>query len=463
MRLSAATIDRLPASVARFDYDRLRQRIGIVHLGIGAFARAHQAVFTDTAMSAGDRDWGIIGASLRSRAVRDALAPQDGLYTVTEKGASGAASRLIGSVRDVIVASAATDDLHRALVSPDVAIVTMTVTEKGYHRHADGSLDLAAVERSGGTLYHHLARAFATRRDAGIGGLTLLCCDNLADNGGALSASLGAWLDHVDPALGSWFARECACPSTMVDRIVPAVTPADLDTVEAMLGVRDEAAILTEPFAQWVIEDRFAGRRPRWDAVGAQIVADVAPYETAKLRMLNGAHSALAYQGLRAGLTYVHEAIGDRVIGASVERLMRDEAAASIDPAPEQDLAAYADALLARFANPALRHALRQIAGDGSQKIPQRWLAALDANRARGRSCPETLKALAAWLLYVRGDDGRVDDPRAADLSAAWASAGRDGIVDAVLGERGLLAGTWCPDHADRAALADTLTAFDKR
>jgi fructuronate reductase len=463
VRLSAATIDGLPAHVARPDYDRLGQRIGIVHLGIGAFMRAHQAVFTDRAMAAGDRDWGIVGASLRSPAVRDMLTAQDGLFTVTENGADGARTRLIGSVRDVVVASAANNALHRALVSPDTAIVTVTVTEKGYHRRADGSLDLAVVERADGTLYHHLARAFAGRRDAGIGGLSLVSCDNLADNGGVLAASLGAWLDHVDPSLGSWFARECTCPSTMVDRIVPAVTPADLDAVEAALGVRDEAAVLTEPFAQWVIEDDFAARRPRWDAVGAQIVADVAPYETAKLRMLNGAHSALAYLGLQAGLSYVHEAIGDPVIGASVERLMREEAAASLDPAPGQDLTAYADALLARFTNPTLRHALRQIASDGSQKIPQRWLASLEANRARGRTCPETLSALAAWMLHVRGDGGPVDDPRATELAAAWRSAGRDGIVDAMVGEHGLLAGIWRPRGQDRAILADTLAVFDRR
>lgn len=458
MRLSTATIDRLPGDVARFDYDRTAQRTGIVHLGIGAFHRAHQAVFTDAAMSAGDRDWAIVGASLRSPAVRDALAPQDGLYTVTEKGADGERSRLIGAIRDVMVASDAPDDLRLALASPGVAIVTLTVTEKGYHRRADGSLDIAAVERSGGTLYHHLACAFADRRGAGRGGPTLLSCDNLADNGGVLASLLGAWLDHVDPSLATWFARECTCPSTMVDRIVPAVTPADIDALETALGVRDEAAVVTEPFAQWVIEDRFAGPRPRWDTVGAQFVTDVAPYETAKLRMLNGAHSALAYRGLLAGLAYVHEAIGDPVIGPAVERLIRDEAAASLDPAPGQDLSGYAEALLTRFANPALPHALRQIASDGSQKVPQRWLASLRSNAKRGRTCPETLAALAAWLIHIRG---AIDDPRADDLAAAWAGAGRDGIVDAMFGERGLFAGHWRPSDRDRALLDQALTTFD--
>jgi fructuronate reductase len=460
VRLSTASLDRLSPSLARFDYDRAAQRVGIVHLGIGAFARAHQAVFTDAAMAGGDRDWAILGASLRSSAVRHALAPQDALYTVTERAAHGCRSRLIGAVHDVVVAADPDDTLHRALTSSAVAIVTMTVTEKGYHRSTDGSLDIAAVDRSGGTLYHHLARALAARRTAGLGGVTLLSCDNLADNGAALAASLGAWLDHVDPSLASWFARECRCPSTMVDRIVPAVTPADLDMVEAAIGVRDAAAVVTEPFMQWVIEDRFAGRRPAWERVGVQVVQHVAPYEAAKLRMLNGAHSALAYRGLLAGLTYVHEAIGDPVLGPAVERLIRNEAMASLDPAPGQDLAGYADALIGRFANPALPHALRQIAIDGSQKIPQRWLAPLATNAARGRTCPETLTALAAWLIHVREP---ADDPRSDAFVSAWATAGRSGIVDAMFGERGLMARHWRPHDRDRAGIEQALAAFDQR
>ncbi len=461
MRLSAATIDQMPASVARFDYDRAAQRVGIVHLGLGAFHRAHQAVFTDRAMAGGDRDWAIVGASLRSAAVRDALSPQDELYTVTEKGAAGQRTRLVGALREVIVAPESSDRLQRALASTDVAVVTLTVTEKGYYRRGDGSLDVEAVARAGGTIYHHLTDALADRRDAGLPGLTLLSCDNLAGNGGALAASLATWIDRVDPSLGAWFASECTCPSTMVDRIVPATRPADIDAVAALLGMRDEAAVVTEPFAQWVVEDRFATRQPRWDSVGARFVSDVTPFETAKLRMLNGAHSALAYLGPRAGLAYVHEAIADPAIGSLVELLIRDEAAAGLDPAPGQDLRAYADALLARFANDELPHALSQIAGDGSQKIPQRWLASLAANADRGRSCPATLRALAAWIVHVRGDAHRVDDPRAGDLAALWAAAGRDGIVEALFGEHGFFGGHWRPREEDRMLLAGALVALD--
>jgi fructuronate reductase len=458
VRLSAATAARLPDAVARPAYDRDTQRVGIVHLGLGAFARAHPAWFTDRAMDGGDRDWAITGASLRAPAVQRQVAPQDGLYTVHERGGGTARVRLIGALRDVIVAPEAPGRLRAALTALDVAIVTLTVTEKGYYLQADGTLDVAAVAAAEGTIYHHLADALADRRAGGAGGLTLLSCDNLSGNGAALAGALATWLDRTDPALARWFAAECRCPSTMVDRIVPATRPDDLDAAATTLGVRDEAAVVTEPFAQWVVEDRFAGRRPRWELAGAQLVADAGPYEAAKLRMLNGAHSALAYLGLAAGHTYVHQAIADSAIRAAVDRLMRVEAAGGLDPAPGQDLPAYADALLARFANAALPHALAQIATDGSQKIAPRWLSSLAANAARGRACPATLRALAAWMEHVRGDAGPVDDPRAAELAALWQQAGCDGIVDALFGPHGLFAGPWHPTDADRQQLTAALT-----
>lgn len=455
MRLSEATIDRLPAAVDRPRYDRARQARGIVHLGIGAFHRAHQAVYTDDAMAGGDRDWAITGVSLRSSQVRDALAPQDGLYTVTERGAGGERTRLIGAVRGVIVAAQDSSAVTSALAAPDTHIVTLTVTEKGYHRHPDGTLDLAAVGDATETIYHYIAQGFARRKAAGLPGLTLLSCDNLAANGRSLEQAMIAYLDHRHPALRRWFETECTCPSTMVDRIVPAATEGDLAAIAARLGVRDEGAVVTEPFRQWVVEDRFAGPRPKWEAVGVQLVRDVAPYETAKLRMLNGAHSAMAYLGLAAGHRHVHQAIADPAIRPLVERLMRREAAATIATAAGQDLAAYADALLARFGNTALPHSLAQIAADGSQKIGPRWLEPLAIHRARGVACPATIHALAAWLLFVRGDRGVVDDPLAVSLARSWQSAGGGGIVDAVFGAEGIM--KMRLDEADRHLLEDAL------
>ena len=459
MRLGATGIDRLAADVTRPDYDWAKQRVGIVHLGMGAFHRAHQAVYTDAAMAGGDRDWGIAGVSLRSGAVHAALAPQDGLYTITERAAAGDRTALIGAIRETCVAPDRPGATAALIARPGVHVVTLTVTEKAYHRGPDGAPDLAAVAAAGGTIYHHIAHGLAARRAQGRLGLTFVSCDNLANNGGVLARGIAAWLDRTDPALRRWFDTECACPATMVDRIVPAVTSIDLERVATAIGLRDEAAVVTEPFRQWVIQDRFAGPRPRWDLGGAQLVADVAPFEAAKLRMLNGAHSAIAYLGLAAGYDHVHQAIADPPIAATVERLIRHEAAASLDRVPGQDLPAYADALLARFRNPALPHRLAQIATDGSQKIPQRWLEPLAINAARGRCCPATLHALASWIVHVRGDGAPVADPQAASLAALWGTAGRYGIVDALFGDDAPFAGIWRPSVADKAILAAALDA----
>ena len=457
MRLGTATLDRLAPAIVRPGYDWAAQAVGIVHLGLGAFHRAHQAIYTEAAMAAGDRDWRIAGVSLRSAGVRDMIVPQDGLYTVTERDAGGERTALVGAIRDVLVAPERPGAAAALIADPGVHVVTLTVTEKAYHRRPDGALDIRAVEASGGTIYHLLAHGLASRRVQGLSGLTLVSCDNLADNGGVLAHGLATWLDRTDPALRRWFETECACPATMVDRIVPAVNAADLDRVASAIGLRDDAAVITEPFRQWVIEDRFAGPRPRWDHGGAQLVADVAPYEAAKLRMLNGAHSALAYLGLQAGHDHVHQAIADPAIAATVERLIRDEAAASLDPTAGQDLPAYGDALLHRFRNPALPHRLAQIAADGSQKIPQRWLEPLALYAARGRPCPATLRALAAWLIHVRGDGAPVVDPLRQVFAATWATAGRDGIVDAVFRDDGPFAGIWRPSEADKAILEAAL------
>lgn len=452
MRLSEATLARLPGDLPRFSYDRAEQRTGIVHFGIGAFCRAHLAWYTDACMNAGERDWAISGVSLRSGAVADQLNPQDGLYTLFERSGAKVQARLIGSVREVLVAARDREAIAERIAAPGCRIVSFTVTEKGYTRAPDGSLDFAAAEAS---FYPLLEEGFRRRRERGLPGVTLLSCDNLPANGAQLQRLVGEWLAAHSPELAKWFAAGCSCPSTMVDRIVPATADADLAQAETLLGgLRDEGAVFTEHFSQWVIEDRFAGPRPAWEKHGAQLVADAAPYETAKLRMLNGAHSALAYLGLERGHTYVREAIADPELLPLVERLMRQEAATSFVPAPGQDLTAYADALLARFADPAQNHRLMQIAMDGSQKIPPRWLDVLAAHQRGGQSCPALIEALAAWLRHVRGDVRQVDDPRAEELAALWRSAGPSGVAAAMFGPQGLFASNWQIDDAALAALS---------
>ena len=440
MRLSPETV--LPASAGRPDYDRAAQAAGIVHIGIGAFHRAHQAVYTDDAMGAGERDWGIIGVSLRSGDVAAQLNPQGGLYAVATRSAAGSQLRVIGAVQQVLVAAEDTQAVIDAIAAPTTHIVSFTVTEKGYLRTADGALDLAAA-KGASSLYRFVGAALAVRQAAGLPGLTLLSCDNLANNGAVLRRLMREYLAAEHGELVDWFDAQCRCPATMIDRIVPATTDADRAAIAAELGVRDEGAVVTEGFSQWVIEDDFAGPRPRWEAVGAELVTDVAPYETAKLRMLNGAHSALAYIGLGAGHEFVHQAIADPAIRPVIERLMRDEAAPTIDAAPGQDLAAYADALLERFANPALHHRLIQIAMDGSQKIPQRWLETLVWHQRRGARCPSLEAAINAWIAFLRSGDHPLEDPLADRLLTAAASPD---ARRALFGADGLLPYEWIPD-----------------
>jgi fructuronate reductase len=443
--------DNLPNTAAMPGYDRAAKAVGIVHFGLGAFTRAHQAWYTDAAMAADGGDWMIAGVSLRSPDVGQQLNPQGGLYTLAEMSGAGAKLQVIGSVAQVLLATTQAAEIVAQLAAPTTHIVTFTVTEKGYCRRADGSLDLALAQ---GGFYRLLADALAQRKAAGLGGLTLLSCDNLADNGHQLRRLMGEYLAASHPDLADWVSAHCTFPCSMVDRIVPATTAEDRAKVEAELSlrdapIRDEGVVMTEPFSQWVIEDSFAGPRPAWENHGAQIVADVAPYETAKLRMLNGAHSALAYVGLDRGHSFVHEAVGDAPLRDLARALMLDEAAPTI-PAPEgMDLAAYADELIERFANPALNHKLIQIAMDGSQKVPQRWLATLAANAAAGRASPALLTAVGAWLRHIRGDNsakwGAVNDPLAADLAQVWADAGEAGVVAGLFGAGGLLASGWAP------------------
>lgn len=455
MRLSTATLAHVPDAVARPAYDRAAQKAGIVHFGIGAFHRAHQAWYTDAAMAAGERNWGIIGVSLRSSDVAQQMNPQDGLYSLSERSGDGVAVQIIGSVQRVLVAPEVPQDVVSTLASPNTHIVSFTITEKGYCRAADGTLEAALVGPH--SVYAYLAQGFAARRAAGLSGLTLLCCDNLANNGAQLERLMTAYLTAHAPDLVAWFAAECTCPSTMIDRIVPATTAEDRAAIAAALGMADEAAVVTEPFSQWVIEDKFAGPRPSWEQHGAQLTSYVHAFETAKLRMLNGAHSALAYLGLERGHVYVHQAIADPSLRPLIETLMLDEAATSLTPAPGQDLNAYADALLARFANPALNHKLIQIAMDGSQKIPQRWLETLAFHQRAGQQCPAILTALAGWIRHVRGDADPVNDPMAAQLAALWHGAGRDGIVAALFGAQGLFAANWVASAGDIATLSRAL------
>ncbi|MGM9485507.1 mannitol dehydrogenase family protein [Roseateles sp. NT4] len=455
MRLSNATWQQLPTRVARPGYARDEQQVGIVHLGIGAFHRAHQAWYTDRCMDAGDRHWAIAGVSMRSGKVAAQLNPQDGLYTVTERSADAEHCRLLGSLREVLVAPLQRDAVTARLAAPGTHVVSLTITERGYCRKPDGSLD--SEQASSNSAFAVLAAGLRARCDAGLAGLTLLSCDNLAHNGRQLARLMAEYLERHDPLLLPWFQADCACPSTMVDRVVPAPTDDDRFAVASRLGLSDEGAVLTEPFCQWAIEDRFAGPRPRWERVGALLVPDIAAHEDAKLRLLNAAHSALAYLGLAHGHSYVHEAVANAEIRRVVEGLLA-EAATTLASAAVQAARTYRRALLDRFANPSLRHRLSQIAIDGSQKLPQRWLQTLALRQGAGQASPAICAAIAGWLHHLLGANGPVDDPRADELARACRAAGRSEMFIALFGVNGPMASAWHPGDADKTVV---MRAFD--
>ncbi|QCK85697.1 mannitol dehydrogenase family protein [Phreatobacter aquaticus] len=432
------TLAALPATVARPAYDRARITPGIVHLGIGAFHRAHQAVVIDDRLNAGETSWGIIGASLRSPDTRDALNPQDGLYTLAVRSAAPPQYRLIGSISDVLVAPEDPEALLARLADPAIRIVSLTVTEKGYcHDPATGSLNedhpdvrhdlTAALPRSAPG---YLVEALARRRKAGLKPFTVLCCDNLPSNGATVKRVLTRFATLRDPDLGRWLADELACPSTMVDRIVPATTDEDRAQVSQALGLIDAWPVMAEPFWQWVVEDHFPTGRPDLAASGVELVKDVAPFELMKLRLLNGSHSTLAYLGYLSGRETIADAVGRDVLRKVVSRLM-EEATVTLKPLPGFDLDAYKASLLNRFANPALRHRTWQIAMDGSQKLPPRLVAISRDRLVRGLPVGVAALGIAAWMRYVAGPDeaGRpidLRDPMADRLKALAAGAGGD-------------------------------------
>jgi len=456
--LTPESLRQVPASVARPSYDRKQLARGIVHLGIGSFHRAHQAIYTEAALDQGDLRWGTIGLSLRSSEISHRLSPQSGLYSVCMRGENEETTRIVGGIGPVLVVPQQPDAALQALAAAETHIVSLTVTEKAYLLGFDGKLDRQALaEQNQATLYELLGKALRLRQQRGLPGITLLSCDNLMGNGSKLTAAMATYLEDNDPELRRWFADHCRCPNSMVDRIVPAPTEADRDRAAQLLGLRDEAALITEPFTQWVIEDDFAGPRPAWERAGAQLVADVRPFETAKLRMLNGAHSALAYLGLERGHRFVHEAVSDSELRPVIERLMRGEAAATLIRGSGLDPDSYADALLRRFGNTKLPHRLAQIAQDGSQKIPQRWLASLAFHQQSGGECPALMTALAAWIRFLRERVIEIGDPRAEELAAFWREAGRSGIVAALVGPGGLFAAHWVASEAQMQTLTDKL------
>lgn len=414
----------LPANVQLPQYDRQQLRSRIVHFGFGAFHRAHQALLTNRVLNQHGGDWGICEISLFSGdRLMSQLRQQDHLFTVMEKSAAGNQPIIIGAVKECL--NAKLDSLAAIIekfCEPQVAIVSLTITEKGYCIDpATGHLDLTQPR-----IVHDLqspdephsapgilVEALHRRRERGLPAFTVLSCDNIPDNGHVVKNAVLDMAAKRDPQLASWIAEHVSFPGTMVDRIVPAATDASLAEITRELGVEDPCAISCEPFIQWVIEDNFVAGRPDWGSVGAQLVDDVLPWEEMKLRMLNGSHSFLAYLGYLAGYAHISDCMQDASYRRAARHLMMAEQAPTLRISGV-DLGAYADSLIERFSNPALQHRTWQIAMDGSQKLPQRLLDGIRIHLKQGSRWPLLALGVAAWMRYVSGVDdmGNVIDIR---------------------------------------------------
>ena len=423
--LSQANLGRVPREVKRPGYDRRAVDIGIVHFGPGAFHRVHQAWFVDKLLE-NDPRWGICAVSLRSTDVRDALVPQDGLYTLATLD-EWTSYRVIGALKQTLVAPEDPESVLEQLSAPRTRVVTMTVTEKGYCLGADGTLDMAHGDirrdlrspHSPTSLIGYLVEALRRRRASGVGPLTIVSCDNLVDNGTRLAQAVQQLAEADDRDLARWIQENVAFPRTMVDSITPATTDDLRERVAEVLGMTDRWPVQREGFVQWVIEDRSAGDIPDWESAGVIVTDDVGAYDRAKLRLLNGAHSSLAYLGLLAGHETVAGAMDDADLAAFIGTMMKRDILPSLEAPRGLDLDTYIQAILKRFRNPAIRHALAQIAWDGSQKLPFRLLGTIHDNLQAARPIDRLCVPVAAWMHFVRrkaADGEQVVDPLAKRL-----------------------------------------------
>lgn len=405
----------LPEGVLTPRYDRQQLQTRIVHFGFGAFHRAHQALLTDRVLNAQGGDWGICEISLFSGdRLMSQLREQNHLYTVLEKGANGNQAIIVGAVKECL--NAKLDSLAAIIekfCEPQVAIVSLTITEKGYCIDpATGSLDVSNPriihDMQHPTEPHSapgiLVEALHRRRERGLPPFTVLSCDNIPDNGHVVKNAVLGMAEKRAAELAAWIQQHVSFPGTMVDRIVPAATEESLDEITRELGVADPCAISCEPFIQWVIEDNFVAGRPQWEVAGVQMVDDVLPWEQMKLRMLNGSHSFLAYLGYLAGFQHISDCMQDSAFREAAYRLMMNEQAPTLR-ITNVDLSRYAASLIERFANPALKHRTWQIAMDGSQKLPQRMLEGIREHLARGSDWPLLALGVAGWMRYVSGVD----------------------------------------------------------
>lgn len=446
MRLNEKNLSQLPATIQRPAYDRSKVLPSIVHLGIGAFHRAHQAMFTDIVLASGDLGWGIVGAGVISADMKNALLPQDCLYALAEMGADSEKVKVIGSIVDVLGGPEDADKLLARMSDIATRIVSITVTEKGYYLDpATGKLlmqapaiaaDLASPAQPK-TILGLIVQALKARKAAGIPPFTVLSCDNLPNNGKLARAAVLAFAREIDADLATWIEANVCFPCTMVDRITPATTDADRAHVNGVTGLEDAWPVVTEEFVQWVIEDQFTMGRPDWSIGGAIFSDEIECWENMKLRCLNGAHSTLSYLGQLTGRETVADAMQLPLITGILDPLWVE--IREVLHAPKGvNTADYVESLKKRFRNPALKHRTAQIASDGSQKLPQRLLAPLRDRIAKGLSSPAIATAIAAWMHFAvktaHIPGGALNDPMSAEILAqAGKNVEPSAIVDDLL------------------------------
>ncbi|OKV30443.1 fructuronate reductase [Escherichia coli] len=454
----------LPVARPSWEHSRLESRI--VHLGCGAFHRAHQALYTHHLLESTDSDWGICEVNLmpgNDRVLIENLKKQQLLYTVAEKGAESTELKIIGSMKEALHPEIdGCEGILNAMARPQTAIVSLTVTEKGYCADAaSGQLDLnnplikhdLENPTAPKSAIGYIVEALRLRREKGLKAFTVMSCDNVRENGHVAKVAVLGLAQARDPQLAAWIEENVTFPCTMVDRIVPAATPETLQEIADQLGVDDPCAIACEPFRQWVIEDNFVNGRPDWDKVGAQFVADVVPFEMMKLRMLNGSHSFLAYLGYLGGYETIADTMTNPDYLKAAFSLMMQEQAPTLSMPEGTDLNAYATLLIERFSNPSLRHRTWQIAMDGSQKLPQRLLDPVRLHLQNGGSWRHLALGVAGWMRYTQGVDEQgnaidVVDPMLAEFQKVNAQYQGADRVKALLGLSGIFADD-LPQNAD--------------
>nr|MDT0663267.1 mannitol dehydrogenase family protein [Micromonospora sp. DSM 115978] len=457
---------------------------GIVHLGLGAFHRAHQAVYTEAAIAEAGGDWGIVGVAPRSTDVMSKLAAQDCLYSVTTLSGAGSRTQVVGALAEVRHAASDPAAIVALLADPAIRAVTLTVTEKAYHLDpADGRFrpdEVVTADLLGDgpprSVPGLLVRGLLARAAAQTGPLALVSCDNLPSNGRRLQSMIGQALELAQTGEGArhdgivdWIKTNVTFPCTMVDRIVPASTAATLAAAESALGLADLAALAAEPYRQWVIEDQFPGGRPAWERAGAVLTDDASPWERLKLRALNGVHSATAYLGALAGRETIADALEIPHLTAVLRRLIADDVAHSFTPPDGVSVVDYGDEVLERFANPVIRHRTIQVAMDGSQKLPQRVLHTIEDLRAAGARPRWAALVVAAWMRFAQGraDDGTelpLDDPLADRIRAALGGADGtpSGVVSALFGLAEVFPAGLAADDEVRELVTEWLTALER-